>query len=45
MIHYRYVAEDLQQAEERIKTALRTKTDSEIDKAALQEIIFLEIRM
>lgn len=41
MMHYKEVEEDLQRAEETIKTALRSKMDTETDKKALREALEL----
>lgn len=41
MMHYKDVEEDLQRAEETIKTALRSKMDTETDKKALGEALEL----
>lgn len=41
MMHYRYVADALDQAEETIKTALRSEMDTETDKKALGEALEL----
>lgn len=41
MMHYKDVEEDLQRAEETIKTALRSKMDTETDKKALREALEL----